>query len=93
MGEFFMSAFTPMQSFNPWDEGDYRVYGYAAVTPDGNYWPAYQIDRVHGIPSPPQQAVPLHQVKEQSFATEDLAKMMAVSLGVARVRAQDRLGC
>lgn len=88
-----MSAFAPQHSINPWDEGDYRVYGFAALALDGNYWPAYIIERIHGIPDAPQQAVALSQVELQSYATEELAKMMAVSLAVARVRSQDRLAC
>ena len=88
-----MNEFTPSQSINPWDEGDYRVYGFAARAPDGNYWPAYLIERVRGIPNAPQQAAPLNQVEVQSYVTEELAKMMAVSLAVVRVRNEDRLAC
>jgi hypothetical protein len=88
-----VSEFTPSKSVNPWTEGDYRVYGYAIRTPDGNYWPAYVIERVQGIPDAPKKVVELHQVELQTFATQGLAKMMAVSHGVQRVRTKDRLGC
>lgn len=88
-----MSDFTPSKSINPWTEGDYRAYGYAIRTPDGNYWPAYVIERVQGIPDAPKKVVTLHQVKIQTFASQGLAKMMAVSLGVQRVRTKERLGC
>lgn len=88
-----MSEFTPSKSVNPWTEGDYRVYGYAIHTPDGNYLPAYEIERIQGISDAPKKVVSLHQVKIQTFATQGLAKMMAVSHGVQRVRTKDRLGC
>jgi hypothetical protein len=88
-----MKKFTPSKSVNPWTEGDYRIYGYAIETPDGNYWPAYMIERIHGIPDVPKKAVALHRVELQIFATQGLAKMMAVSHGVQRVRTKDCLGC
>jgi hypothetical protein len=88
-----MSEFIPSKSVNPWTEGDYRIYGYAVRTPDGDYWPAYVIERVRGIPDAPKKAVELHQVELQTFATQGLAKMMAVSHGVERVRTKDCLSC
>jgi len=88
-----MSEFTPSKSVNPWTEGDYRVYGYAIRTPDGDYWPAYEIERIHEISDAPKKAVSLHEVQIQTFATQGLAKMMAVSHGVQRVRTKDRLSC
>ena len=88
-----MSEFTPSKSVNPWTEGDYRVYGYAIRTPDGTYLPAYIIERIQGIPAAPKRAVALHQVEIQTFVTQGLAKMMAVSHGVQRVRTKDCLGC
>lgn len=88
-----MSEFTPSKSVNPWIEGDYCVYGYAIRSPDGNYWPAYVIERVQGVSDAPKKAVALHQVEIQTFATQGLAKMMAVSHGVQRVRTKDCLGC
>lgn len=84
---------TLLQSFNLWDEGDYRVYGLAALAPDGSYWPAYLIERIRGIPNAPQQAAALSQVEVESYMTEELAKKAAVSLAVARVQNQDRLAC
>jgi len=88
-----MSEFAPSHSVNPWDEGPYRIHGFAVPAPDGDYWPAYLIERVQGIADAPQVAVKLHEVEVQTFATEELAKMMAVSYGVNRVRNQDGLDC
>jgi len=88
-----MSEFIPSKSVNPWTEGDYLIYGYAVRTPAGDYWPAYVIERVQGIADVPKKAVELHQVEFQTFATQGLAKMMAVSHGVERVRNKDCLGC
>lgn len=58
-----MSIDTPRAPVNPWDEGDYRIYGSAVPAPDGNFWPAYRIERLRGIPNAPQLAVPLHEVR------------------------------
>jgi hypothetical protein len=93
MEDLIMSGFTPSKSVNPWTEGDYRVYGYAIPAPDGTYWPAYIIERIQGISDAPKKAVELHQVDIRTFATQGLAKMMAVSHGLQRVRTKDRLGC
>ena len=86
-----MACFEPCQSINPWNEGDYRIYGYAIKAPDGGYWPTYSIERIQGVPDAPRQVVRLHEVRAQSFLTEALAEMMAVSHGVHRVRMQDHL--
>lgn len=88
-----MDRFEPKKSVNPWDEGDYRVHGRAVKAPDGNFWPAYTIERISGIQDAPRQAVALHEVRAQSFSTKGLAEMMAVSHGVRRVRERDRLDC
>jgi hypothetical protein len=93
IGDLIMSGFAPSKSVNPWAEGDYRVYGYAIPAPDGTYWPAYIIERIQGISDAPKKAVELLQVDIQTFATQGLAKMMAVSHGLQRVRNKDRLGC
>ena len=88
-----MSELITSRSVNPRTEGEYRVYGFAILSPDGGYCPAYRIERVRGISDAPKEAVALHQVRGRAFATEGLAKMMAVSHGVERVRAMDRLSC
>lgn len=88
-----MERFEPRKSVNPWDEGDYRVYGCAVKAPDGSYWPAYWIERISGIPDAPKQAAALCEVRTQGFSTKGLAEMMAVSHGVHRVRERDRLDC
>ena len=88
-----MSEFTPAKSVNPWIEGDYRVYAFAIPTPDGDYWPAYRIERIQGIPDAPKEAVALYQVEDQAFVSQRLAKMMGVSHGVQRVRKNEDLSC
>lgn len=86
-----MSTFTPNESVNPWDEGDYRIYGLAVLVPGNGYRPAYLIERVRGIPNPPKTAAPLQEVYVQPCATAELAKLMGISHGVQRVRERDRL--
>jgi hypothetical protein len=86
-----MSGFLPLKSVNPWTEGDYRVYGYAIRRPDGTYCSAYTIERFQGIPGAPKKA--LHQVDIRTFATQGLAKMMAISHGIQRVHAKNCLNC
>ena len=93
MGDSFMSEFAPSKSVNPFIEDNYRVYGYAIPTPHGIYWPAYIIERIQGVSDAPKKAVELHQVDTQTFATQGLAKMMAVSHGLRRIRTKDRLSC
>ncbi len=88
-----MKSFEPSRSINPWDEGDYRIYGQSVEAPDGGFWPAYSIERIRGISNAPKPAAALHEVRAQSFTTKDLAEMMAVSHGVQRVRTRDRLDC
>lgn len=84
-----MNTFTPHDSVNPWDEGDYRIHGFAIPAPDGGFWPAYSIDRVHGMPDIPKEVVALHEVRARAFDSEELAKIMGVSHGVHRVRERD----
>jgi hypothetical protein len=86
-----MSPFTPHESVNPWDEGHYRIHRFAAVAPDGGYWPAYSIERIHGIPDAPKEVVARYEVRAQVFSSDELAKMMGISHGVNRVRENDRL--
>jgi len=81
-----VSEITSLKFINPWSDGDYRVYGYAIPAPDGDFWPAYLIQRISGLPDAPNRAIALHQVETQTFATTGLAKMVAVSHGVDRVR-------
>jgi len=71
---------------NPWEVGDYHVYGYAVPANGGGYHPAYVIDRFRGIPDAPRIAVKFHEVPSQVCETEALAKIMAVSHGDNRVR-------
>jgi hypothetical protein len=85
-GDLFVSEITSLKFINPWSDGDYIVYGYAIPAPDGDFWPAYLIQRVSGLPDAPNRAIALHQVETQTFATTGLAKMVAVSHGVDRVR-------
>jgi hypothetical protein len=86
-----MSEFTPQESINPWDEGDYRIYGMAMRSPSGGFWPAYSIDRIHGIPNTLVEVVARHEVRTQVFDSEELAKAMGISHGVHRVRERDGL--
>jgi hypothetical protein len=86
-----MGTKLPQECLNPWDEGDYRIYGLAVLTPCDGYLPAYLIERVRGIPNPPKRAAHLHEVDVRPCATAELAKLMAVSHGVQRVRERDRL--
>jgi len=86
-----MSEFTPQESINPWDEGDYRIYGIAMRSPSGGFWPAYSIDRIHGIPNTPVEVVVRHEVRTRVFDSEELAKAMGISHGVHRVRERDGL--
>ena len=86
-----MSTFTTRDSVNPWDEGDYRVYGFAILASGGGFWPAYSIERIHGIPDAPKEVVALHEIQARSFDSEELAKIMGVSHGVYRVRLRDGL--
>jgi len=89
--EMTMSKFTPGESVNPWDEGDYRIYGLAVVVPGNGYRPAYLIERVRGIANPPKKAARLQEVDVHPCATAELARLMGVSHGVQRVRERDRL--
>jgi len=84
-----MSQFKPHESVNPWDEGDYRIYGIAIRSPSGGFWPAYSIDRIHGTPNTPVEVVVTHEIRTQIFDSEELAKAMGVSHGVHRVRERD----
>ncbi len=88
-----MDSFESTRSLNPWDEGDYRIYGRVVEAPDGAFWPAYSIERIRGIPDAPKQAAAFHEVRAQSFTTRGLAEMMAISHGVQRVRTLYRLDC
>lgn len=88
-----MNTFTPHEYVNPWDEGDYRVYGLAILAPNNLYWPAYVVERVNGIPDAPREAIGLHEVQIEPCGTPELASLMGVSFGVQRVRDGDRLEC
>lgn len=86
-----MGTIVPQDPVNPWDEGDYRIYGLAALGPNNGYLPAYLIERVRGIPDAPKRAAPLHEIDVHPYASAELAKLMGISHGVQRVRARDRL--
>lgn len=86
-----MNTFKPCESINPWDEGEYRIHGFSVPTPDGSYWPAYSIERIHAIPGAPKEVVARHEVQTLVFNSDELATMMGVSHGVSWVRESDRL--
>lgn len=73
-------------TLDPWEVGDYRVYGYAVPAIGGGFHPAYVVDRFRGIPDAPQIAVKFRVIQDQVCETEGLAKVMAVSHGDQRVK-------
>jgi len=81
-----MNTFTPDESVNSWDEGDYRIYGIAMRSPSGGFWPAYSIERIYGIANAPIEVVARHEIRNRVFDSEELAKAMGLSHGVHRVR-------
>jgi hypothetical protein len=77
------------KSLNPWEEGDYRVYGQAVPAPAGGFFPAYVIDRVRGTTDTPKIVVPFYEVRSQLCETESLARIAAISHGLNRIRSGD----
>jgi len=75
-----------------WENGDYRVYGYAVPAAGGGFHPAYVVDRARGIPDAPRIAVKFRVVTSQVCEFEGIAKVMALSHGDQRVNSgQDLL--
>lgn len=74
------------ETLNPWDEGDYKVYGYAVKLPGGVFGPAYVIDRVRSTSDVPKVVVPLHEIRSEACKSENEAKLRAIEHGVNRVR-------
>jgi hypothetical protein len=92
VAKFFVDEAIAEQSgkpLNPWDEGDYQVYGQTVPAPGGGYFPAYVIDRVRGIPDAPKIVVKFYEVRSQVCETESLARVMAISHAVHRIRSGD----
>lgn len=87
--EFFVDEALAEQgrsTLDPWEVGDYRVYGYAVPALGRGFHPAYVVDRFRGIPDAPQIAVRFRVILNQVVETEGLAKVMAVSHGDQRVK-------
>lgn len=81
-----MSTLENFESPHRWVEGDYRIYGLSALTPTGEFWPAYSIERISGVPDAPKEVVRPYAVRTQAFVSEDFAKKTGLSIGLQRVR-------
>lgn len=80
------TGYTPREQINPWEEGDYCIYGYCTPAPGGGFFPVYTIDRFKGISDAPRIAVDRCLVQVQSYPTEDLARIAAIHFGQHRLR-------
>lgn len=86
-----MSTVENSKSSHIWDEGEYRIYGLSAFTPTGEFWPAYSIERISGVPDVPKEVVRPYAVRTQAFISEEFAKKTGLSLGLQRVRQDSHL--
>lgn len=74
------------KSLNPWEHGDYRIYGFSLRAPAGGFFPVYSIDRFRGTEDAPRLVVDRCVVESQICPTEDLARLMAIEHGKNRLQ-------
>ncbi|ATG94654.1 hypothetical protein QRO11_15510 [Paracidovorax citrulli] len=75
-----------LPTLNPWQEGDFLVYGDAVQLPDGSWAAYYRIDRHPAGGHRIETVVDRRPLKDQSYPTDDLARIAAVHYGQHVVR-------